>query len=259
MDVSQMSGSPVPSSRKVLLSPSTTETRMRACAFRLTALLILSTGCANSTGPGYHPVLPSSWASAVTNTFFPLVPGNTYSFRGETDEGTETIVVEVLAATRVVQGVTATIVRDRVYLEDVLIEDTHDWYAQDADGNVWYLGEDSKEIENGQVVSTEGSWEWGVDGALPGVIMWADPAAKIGVNYRQEYYEGEAEDFGKVLAVGQSVTVSSGTYSGCIKTEDWNALEFGSREFKYYCPGVGLVLETAPSGGERVELVGRTP
>jgi hypothetical protein len=193
----------------------------------------------------------------VTNPYFKLVPGTSFEFEGDTPEGAETIVVEVLSETRVVNGVTATVVRDRVYVDDELVEDTRDWYAQDAAGNVWYLGEDSKEIEDGVVVSTEGSWEWGVDEALPGVIMWADPAAHIGEEYRQEFYEEEAEDWGKVVAIDQSVAVPFGNFTGCVQIEEWNGLEEAPHEFKYYAPQIGVVLETsAAAGGERVELVG---
>ena len=154
-------------------------------------------------------------------------------------------------------SVVATVVRDRVYLEGELIEDTYDWYAQDQEGNVWYVGEDSKEIEDGAVVSTEGSWEWGEDGALPGIIMWADPAAHLNEEYRQEYYKGEAEDWGMVVALNESVTVPHGSFTGCLKTEEWIALDKGTREAKWYCPGVGFVKETVLKGGnEVVELIG---
>ena len=114
-------------------------------------------------------------------------------------------------------------------------------------------------LENGHVVSTEGSWEWGKEGALPGIIMWADPGAHIGESYRQEFFRGEAEDWAKVLAVGQAVNVPYGNLTGCVKTEDWNGLESGGRENKYYCPGLGLALETTVQGGERLELQSRTP
>lgn len=215
-------------------------------------------GCGTSaTGPDYNPVLPTSWAGAVTNAYFPLVPGTVYEYRGQTSEGLETTTIEVLPGVRMVHGVAATVVRDRVYLDGSLIEDTYDWYAQADDGAVWYLGEDSKEILNGQVINTDGSWEWGVDGALPGIIMWGTPATHVGEEYRQEFYEGEAEDWAKVIALNETVTVPNGTFTGCIRTEDWNALESGSREEKVYCPQVGLVLEIGGSG-ERVELVSRT-
>lgn len=203
-------------------------------------------------GQNYDLQIPSSWSSGVTNTYFPLAPGTKYEFAAQTDEGQETNTVEVLADTKVVHGVTATVVWDRVFLNGSLVEATFDWYAQDGDGNVWYVGEDSKEYKNGQVVSSEGSWEWGVKGALPGVIMWANPAARLGDAYRQEFLRGHAEDWGKVVALNQSVTVPYGSFAGCIKTEDWSGLET-AREHKFYCPQVGTVLEVEPDGG-RVEL-----
>lgn len=229
----------------------------KAMAAAAAVAAMAAAGCGdNSTGPNspdYDPEIPAAWADSVANPFFTLTPGTTAEFRGQTDEGLETVVVEVTSDTRVVNGVTATVVRDRVYLDGELIEDTADWFAEDEKGNVWYLGEDSKEIENGQVVSTEGSWEWGVDGALPGIIMWSDPAAHVGEAYRQEFYEDEAEDWGKVVALDQEVTVPYGTFSGCVQIEEWNGLESGGHEQKYYAPEIGIVLEVG--GDERVELV----
>lgn len=216
--------------------------------------LLVTPSCKDDIfSPPYEPVLPTTWAAAVTNPYFPLLPGTRLEYRGQTDEGLETIVIEVLAATRIVNGVQAVALRDRVYIDGELVEDTEDWFAQDAEGNVWYLGEDSKEIENGQVVSRAGSWQWGLNGALPGIIMWADPASHVGESYRQEYLRGEAEDWGKVIAVNQAVTVPYGTLTNCIETEDWNGLEPDERERKFYCPDIGVTLETA--GSERVELI----
>jgi hypothetical protein len=219
----------------------------------LCTLLSVAACESDPTSPPYNPVLPNAWVGSVNNQFFPLVPGTVFEFRGQTDEGVETTTVEVLAQTRMVNGVAATVVRDRVYINNVLVEDTDDWFAQDSEGNVWYLGEDSKEIENGQVVSTSGSWEWGRRGALPGIVMWANPSAHVGESYRQEYSRGEAEDWGKVVAVNQSVTVPHGALTGCIKTDDWNGLEPDEKETKFYCPGLGVVLEMADD--ERVELL----
>jgi hypothetical protein len=220
-------------------------------------------GCAGSTTePDYDPDIPTAWAAAVTNPYFPLVPGTTWGYAAETDAGTETIVVEVLHQTRMVNGVEAAVVHDEVFLGGELIEDTFDWYAQDIAGNVWYLGEETEELENGVVVSTEGSWEWNVDGALPGIYMWADPAAHLGETYRQEFYEEEAEDWGKVVGVGETVDVPYGTLTGCIRTEDWNALEGRAQtlEHKYYCPGVGVALEVPVGDPQaRVELLTRAP
>jgi hypothetical protein len=222
-----------------------------AAGVLLTAAGLLTSSCSSDpTGPEYNPEIPATWTTAITNQFYPLIPGTTYQYAGETPEGTETITIEVLDRTRTINGVVATVVSDRAFLNGELIEDTEDWFAQDQAGNVWYLGEDTKEYEDGQVVSTDGSWEWGIDGALPGIIMWADPAAHVGEEYRQEFYPGEAEDLAKVIATDQSVSVTRGNFTGCI-----SALEPGILEHKTYCPEVGLVLEEKVQGDEgRVEL-----
>ena len=174
------------------------------------------------------------------NDFLPLVAMKTYTYEG-TNEDNEKVKVEeaYLEETKVVMGVTCRVVHAREWVNDELVEDTFDWYAQDKQGNVWYFGEDTKELEGGQVVSTGGSWEAGVDGALPGVIM---PANLIpGMWYRQEYYQGEAEDVGQILGLNKSVTVAFGTFDNCLLTAEWSLLEPGIVEHKYYAPGVGLV------------------
>jgi hypothetical protein len=225
------------------------------------ALVVLS-GCDSSSpsAPLYDPGIPTSWAAAVTNPFFPLLPGARWEYEGETGDGTETIIVEVLANVRVVNGVVATTVHDQVFLDGSLIENTFDWYAQDSDGNVWYLGEDSEEVENGVVLNKAGSWEWGVDGALPGIYMWADPWSHIGEEYRQEYYRSQAEDWAKVLSVTAPVNVPYGQLQNCVQTEDWNALvgRPQSLEHKFYCAGIGITLEYAvDEPGERIELTAK--
>lgn len=189
----------------------------------------------------------------VTNPYFPLTPGTVWVYEGATEDGTERIVVEVLDQTREVAGVVTTVVRDRVYLDGDLIEDTFDWYAQDTAGNVWYMGEETEEYENGEVVTTAGSWEAGVDGATAGVIMPATPT--VGQAYYQEFYAGEAEDRGRVLSVGESVTVPAGSFTDCLKTEDTTPLEPDVLEHKYYCPQVGVVLEVDLEEDARVELL----
>jgi hypothetical protein len=229
----------------------------RACgAAPALAILTIAAACGDSpTQPEYNPQLdPADFVAAVTNPFFPLTPGTTHHYQGETVDGIETIVTEVLSDTRTILGIAATIVHDRVFLDGELIEDTFDWYAQQNTGDVWYLGEDSKEIENGEVVSTAGSWEPGVDGAKPGIVMWGDPAAHLNEEYKQEYYVGVAEDVATVIALDESVQVPYGSFTGCIETEDRNLLEPGVVEHKFYCPGIGLTLEGPPDGSERVEL-----
>jgi hypothetical protein len=211
-----------------------------------------------SFAPAVVPVLPppAAFVPVVTNPFFPLAPGTVLRYRSETDEGVEIGVVTVTNQTRMILGIAATVVHDEVFLDGVLIEDTFDWYAQDNAGNVWYLGEASCEIVNQQCVSTEGSWEAGIDGAAAGIIMWADPAAHKGESYSQEIAPGVAEDRAKVLHVGLSVTVPVDVFDDCVETMDWTPLEPGSREHKFYCPGTGLVLEVHPRAGNvRNELI----
>ena len=139
-----------------------------------------------------------------------------------------------------------------------LIEDTFDWYGTHNDGTVWYFGEDSKEYENCALVGTAGSWEAGVANAFPGIIMLANPV--VGQSYRQEFAEGIAEDWARVLHLGRSVSVPYADFTGCIETMDWTHLEPGNREHKFYCDGVGLALEVRPEGGRVLnQLVAKSP
>ncbi len=239
---------------------------MRAPSIPLAGVLaILTVACSSSNpaapvSPAYTPLIPASWAASVTNAYFPLTPGTTWQYRAQTSRGVETITVEVLPGKQTVNGVAATVVRDRVYLNGNLLEDTFDWYAQDNEGNVWYVGEATKEYANGVVVSTEGSWEWGVDGALPGIQMWANPSAKVGIEYRQEYYKGKAEDWGKVISVGEAATVPFGSFANCITIEEWVGLDPGEpHDTKQYCPGVGNVSGGRPGAGDREVLISRGP
>jgi hypothetical protein len=206
-------------------------------------------------GGDYAPVIdPADFVTQIDNPYMPLRPGSRWVYEGTDDGDDERVEVEVTPERREILGISAVVVRDTVTMDGELVEDTHDWFAQDRDGNVWYLGEETAEYEDGEVVTTEGSWEAGVDGALPGIVMPAAPA--VGDAYRQEYYEGEAEDMGQVVRVGQSTTVAAGRYDDVLVTEDWTPLEPEVVEEKSYAPGVGLVLEVKTAGGEgRIELV----
>ena len=200
----------------------------------------------------------SEFTADVTNRWFPLEPGTRWVYRETTEDGeTVRVVVTATDATReIANGVTARVVRDTVTLEDTVIEDTFDWYAQDSHGTVWYLGEDTAEFEGGRVSTREGSFEAGVDGAQPGVIMPASP--EPGMTYRQEYYDGEAEDRGEVLAVDQHAKVPAGDYQGLVKTADTTPLEPDVLEHKYYAAGIGLVLTVDREAGGREELLSVT-
>jgi hypothetical protein len=199
----------------------------------------------------YLPILnPDDFTDSITNVYFPFTPGKVYTYEGQTDEGKETDVVTVTGDKKTILGIDCIVVHDVVSLEGNIIEDTYDWYAQDINGNVWYLGEDSKEIENGAVVGTEGSWEAGVDRAQAGIVMPAVPI--LGIPYRQEYYFNEAEDWGKVIETGLEVTIGYGTFTDCIKTEEWTPLEPDVLENKYYASGIGVIKEVTVKGGNEV-------
>lgn len=196
---------------------------------------------------------PSNFVSSIDNPYFTLKTGATYTYETKTDEGTEKNIVIVTNQTKTVQGIATVVVWDRVWLDEELIEETYDWYAQDKSGNVWYFGEDSKEYEDGKV-STEGSWEAGVNGAEAGIIMKANPA--VGDSYRQEYYKGHAEDMADVVSLNQTVTVPYGSFSDCLQTREWSKIESDLNEHKYYCKEVGgVALEVVIDGGERSELL----
>jgi hypothetical protein len=197
---------------------------------------------------------PADFVAEIDNPWWPMKPGSRWVYRETDAEGSEQrIVVTVTGRTKVIQGVRATVVRDTVTEKGKLVEDTFDWFAQDRWGNVWYLGEATKEYDGGEV-STAGSWEAGVDGALAGVVMPAQP--RVGLAYRQEHYAGEAEDAAEVLGLDERADVPFGSYDGVLMTKDFTPLEPDVLEHKLYAKGVGPVLVLAVSGGSsREELV----
>jgi hypothetical protein len=168
---------------------------------------------------------PADFVGVIDNPYMPLKPGTKVKFGGA-----ERIEITITTETKTILGVPATVVRDQVFVNGELEEDTFDWFAQDRHGNVWYFGEKTAEYANGKVVSTAGSWEGGVDGARPGIVMLADP--QVGDVYRQEYYKGEAEDLAEVTGVGGSITVPLGTFTDILVTEEWTPLEPSVRERK---------------------------
>ena len=210
-------------------------------------------------GGNYEPDIdPVDFVEVVDNPYFPMLVGSRWVYEGEADGEAERVEIVVTDQHKIVMGIPATVVRDSVYVEGELVEDTYDWFAQDRDGNVWYLGEDSREIDAGEVVSTEGSWEAGVDGALPGIVMPAEPA--VGDAFRQEYYPGEAEDMFEIIDVGGSVEVPAGRFQDVVTTRDWTPLEPEVIEQKQYASGVGKLREAKTAGGDDVSaLVEFTP
>jgi hypothetical protein len=207
-------------------------------------------GGSDSLRLAYVQLAPSAFADKVDNPFFPLNPGTTFIFRGESDGVSIRNRTAVTTNTKVVAGVNCVEVRDQEFEDNELVEDTRDWYAQDKAGNVWYFGEDSREIEDGQVVSTEGSWEAGVDGAIAGIIMRAKPG--VGDAYKQEVAVGIAEDEARVISYDNKVKTPFATFGGCLKTEEFTKLEPGVLENKFYAPGIGFLMSQGVQGSNEV-------
>ena len=206
-------------------------------------------------GEPYLPAIdPADFVAEVDNPYFPLEPGTVRIYEGTSDGETERVEVTVTREQKEVLGIAVTVVHDQVFVDDELVEDTFDWFAQDRWGNVWYLGEDTSEIENGEVVNHAGAWGAGVDGAQPGIVMLAEP--RVGDVYRQEFFAGEAEDMAEVAALDGSVEVPTGAYDAVLVTHDTTPLEPGIVEEKSYARGIGVVFEEKIAGGDGVlELV----
>lgn len=186
----------------------------------------------------------SAWAAAIDNPYLPMLPGMSWLYRGTKDGAATRNRTVVLPDTATVDGVTCTVVFDRLFQGGRVIEKTYDYYAQDRAGNVWYFGEASTEVPGG---STAGSWTAGVGGALPGIVMEAQP--KSGDTYRQEYAPPDAEDMASVTSQSWHLTVPHGSYSNVLVTKETSCVESGV-EHKYYAQGVGLLQVVAVSSGK---------
>jgi hypothetical protein len=227
-------------------------------AVALAVLAAIGCGGGDKEGDGGRSALPrgaervnldpAEFTTAIDNPYWPMAPGSTWVYRETDRNGTEQRVeVTVTDRVRRVDGVKARVVHDVVTQRGALVENTYDWYAQDRAGNVWYLGESTREYENSKVVSTEGSWAAGVDGAQAGVVMPADP--RVGMSYRQEQYAGHAEDRARILSLDEQAEVPFGRFRRVLMTKDYTPLEPRVLEHKLYARGVGPVLVVALSGG----------
>ena len=206
-------------------------------------------------GPApYDPVInPANFVSRIDNPYFPLKPGTTFIHEGQTTAGFEHVEFAVTHNTKVILGVTCIEVRDMVFTDGELTEDTIDWFAQDKDGNVWYFGENTHELEGGLITTIHGTFTAGVNGDKAGIIMKADPA--VGDFYRQEFSLANAEDFAETISVTESVTVPAGPFRNCLKSQETTPLKTNFLEHKFFAPGVGHVLTIDARTGDRVELI----
>ncbi|MGH6706911.1 MAG: hypothetical protein ACREB1_08910 [Sphingomicrobium sp.] len=235
--------------------PSPSGLNRRLGVYALLASVALATPQALQPANIEFPFNPANFSAPlfIDNPLFPLVAGRTFTYRGSGPDGCEEIRTAVTHQTKTIAGIKARVVRDQAYEGScgaplTLVEDTFDWFAQDNAGNVWYMGEDTRDCEGaGNCVPGHGSWQAGVNGAKAGLIMLANP--HMGDHYRQEYYVGFAEDEATVAGVGLTVRLSRPDaiqprqFNNCLKTREYTRLEPGVTTYKYYCPNVGLVME----------------
>lgn len=204
----------------------------------------------------YSPQInPADFSTQINNKYFALPVGKKLTYETvQQGKVTETIEIEILRETKMVEGVETVVYLDKEYKNGQLVEETRDYLAQHKNGDVWYFGEDVNNFWNGILVNHSGSFLHGKDGAKAGIWMKAEQ--RIGDSYKQEFYAGHAEDIRDTVAVGETVSTKSGTYTDCVKVYDWTPLEKNAREHKYHCPQVGaLVLTEDLETGSRSELV----
>ena len=227
-------------------------------------------GCGDEEGglPSTVPRLEGAELSEPTiidHPLHPLLTGHVRVYFGQTAEGPETNVVEVLDETREVARVESRVVLDQVFLDGVLVESTREWFAQDDDGNVWFMGAAIERYQIGQGgvvigVDPAGSWEAGQDVADVGVDAyagWAMPVApQPGDGFHREYYPGVAEDRAEVVGDGVEVVLADGSTWSTLQVRETSAVEPGVEEQEHYAQDVGLVSEEDVEGEPRSELVG---
>jgi hypothetical protein len=236
-------------------------------ALAVLAVLVIGVGSSHAAKPKepswvlhgpYSPsVEPANFITTVDNRYFPLKPGTTFHYEGYKDAVSQVDDMVVTHQKKRILGITCTVVRDTVSQHGKPIERTFDWYAQDKQGNVWYMGEDAFELKNGRFARADDSWKSGVNGAKPGIIMRGNP--RPGDVYRQEYYpRGAAMDQARVLGATTSIKVPQGTYKRALATVEWSPIE-PQLEKKYYAAGVGEIREQVVAGGnEAFQLVSVT-
>jgi hypothetical protein len=206
-----------------------------------------------TTAPAAASVDPSDFVSQIDNKYLPFDPGTVFHYRGETDGTPSTVTTTVTSKHKVIEGVSTLVVHDVDGENGKTIEKTSDYYAQDKRGNVWYFGEDCLERDHGDWVRCDGSWQAGVDGAEPGIVMEADP--QPGDTYQQENAPN-AQDTAQVLTLDASVSVPFGSFNHALKTQETSPLDPGVVEDKYYVACVGEVKSVVVQGGdEKSKLV----
>lgn len=216
----------------------------------LPLLLVTGAAAAQTASPLLPDFDPAGFSAPGTNPYWPLVPGAPRrhlgtGVDGEGDPVTETAVLTFAGPGPVILGVQTVTLLDEAWEEGRIVERTHDFFAADRAGNVWYLGEDVENFrydEAGALIGTDNAsaWRAGVNGARPGIAMPAEMI--VGRSLFQEHAPAEAAmDHAELVATGLTLTVAGVVYDEVVKFYETSAVEPDLREFKYYAPGVGLI------------------
>lgn len=216
---------------------------------------------ANAAVPPLPP--PSDFATRIDNPWLPFPPGRIFTYQGIKDGQQAVDILTVTHESKSIEGIRATVIQDRLFAwighgaerRRYLAERTTDWYAQDKQGNVWYLGENTATLAaNGHVISTDGTWRLGVGGARAGIFMPAHP--RVGADGYQELFPGHAEDRYRVLGLNAQISTPAASSRHALLTAETTALEPGVLDHKYYIRGIGDVIErTVKGGNEHFTLV----
>lgn len=221
-------------------------TALAAGALAGAGLLVPGAAAGAPVRHGYEPVLnPADFVRSITNPYLPFPVGRTLTYRGIKDGVTQTDVVHVTSDSRVIEGITAVAVSDVATHDGRLLEKTTDWYAQDKQGNVWYLGERTAAYSHGHV-DHSGSWLAGVHDGEPGIVMKAHP--QVPDAYRQEFLRGQAEDTAWIVNRGGSFKLPFTVVHNVVTSYEFTVLEPTVLDKKIYAPGLGIVKEEAALG-----------
>jgi len=241
----------------------TRRTRFVVAATALATLAVVPIPGARAAGED-RPVTEKDFAAknfsarstTVDNRFLPLVPGQQFTLTGTTTAGKHEVVFTVTNVTKWVDHVRTVVLWDRDFQDGVLAEEELAFMAQDDAGNVWSLGEYPEEHADDGTISAPRTWLGGHLGAVPGVLMRADP--KTGTS---SYLQGLAPavqfiDEAVVSQTGQTACVPTGCYTGVLVVDEWNpqAQPADGHQFKYHAPGLGVVQIVGKGGTEQETL-----
>jgi hypothetical protein len=211
----------------------------------LTAMLILSCsmgwGQSRGTNSPWQEEFGISKCNLLTtgrNQYFVLEPGFQLILEG----GDTKLQITVLDETKTVDGVVTRVVEEKEWKDGELYEISRNYFAMcEGSKDVFYFGEDVDFYEKGKVVKHDGSWLAGLDGNRAGLMM--PGISKVGMKYYQEIAPGVAMDRAEILSLDETCKTPAGTFSKCLKVKEGSAIEIFAKEYKYYAPGIGLVMD----------------